>query len=97
MRTLRRVWCAIFGHKSKLIYHTYVRDGRRFIACCPLYRCRRCGLVYYGFGALNPEVVDLIKATLKDLPPGDFGVALDNGAYKFSRIYKSVEEKNNAI
>lgn len=95
MKMIRRIICAVVGHKPKLIYDTYVRDGRRFIQCCPLYRCQRCRLVYYGFGMISPEMVALIATTLKDLPPTE--MFANNQDYEFSRLYTKGGEKNNEL
>lgn len=88
-RKIKTAICWLVGHKSEQIYVSYVRSGRRFLKYAPLYKCKRCGLVYAGFDLILFELRELLEATLKDLPRIDLGKMLPD--YDVMRLWEKNE------
>ncbi len=90
MRIIKKLICLFKKHelKDEPEFRCYIRDGRRFVYHGRIFRCKRCDATVHIWGLMNREIKDVIAATLKDLPPGEFSRAFDqNGNYKISDFY----------
>ena len=94
---IRKLICALIGHKSQELHKLYRQQGSRFVADEPLLKCERCYLYYQSYG-LSPrefskKLREAIKATLIELPKNFFGKIWSMATYDFCRIYKKGARK----
>ena len=90
-RIIRRLKCLFRKHelKDEPEFRCYIRNGRKFVYHGRIFRCKRCNQAVHLSGIMAREIKDVIAATLKDLPAGEWSDIFGGVEhYKISDFYK---------